>query len=245
MQSDDAASEDTIISGSYLSRTKVSSPPHSVVVVSQDPVAKLTLWLPGQVQEADDQELLSSKSEDDLKVQEEGDIVSNDIPEKQPSTTDQETHLDIPKKEIGDQHLNAFTSANWGLPSHLKKAAIEEGSPTNTWLGRFGLFGIESPQEFDVPLPDEITVHVLTQDDLNEMKEEGAAAANDGANEAGPVIRSKLQFSRGTDGLQTLTYEEEVVKQQAGEGVDSRCGVKRKWEPRQKGLRSTFLDLLR
>lgn len=245
MQSDDAAREDTIVSGSYLSRTKVSSPPHSVVVVSQDPVARLTLWLPGQVQDAEDGGF-GSKSEDDLKVQEEeSDIVSNDVPEKQPSTTDQETHLDTPKTEIGDQHLNVLTLANWGLPPDLKKAAIEEDSPIRTWLGRFGLFGIESPKEFDVPLPDEMTLHVLTQDDINQMKEGADAAANDGANEAGPVIRSKLQFSRGTDGLQTLTYEEEVVKQQAGEGVDSRCGLKKKWEPSKKGLRSTFLDLLR
>lgn len=241
MQSDDAASENTIVSGS-LSRSKVSSPPHSVVVVSQDPVARLTLWLPGQVQDAEDGEF-GSKSEDDLKVQEEeSDIVSNHVPEKQPSTTDQETHLDTPKNEIGDQHLNVLTLANWGLPPHLKKVATEEDSAIKTWLGRFGLFGIESPQEFDVPLPNEMTVDLLTQDDLNQMNEGADAAA---ADEGGPVIRSKLQFSRGTDGLQTLTYEEEVVKQQAGEGVDSRCGIKKKWEPRQKGLRSTFLDLLR
>lgn len=241
MQSDDAASEDTIVSGSYLSSTKVSSPPRSVVVVSQDPVARLTLWLPGQVQDAEDGGF-SSKSEDNLKVQEEeSDIVSNDVPEKQPSTTDQVTP-NLP--EIGDQHLNVLTLANWGLPPHLQKAPIEEDSPIKTWLGGFGLFGVESPQELDVSMPDDMNVHVLTQDDFNQMKAEADAAATDGANEAGPVIRSKLQFSRGTDGLQTLTYEEEVVKQQA-EGVDSRCGIKKKREPRQKGLRSTFLDLLR
>lgn len=236
MQSDGAASEDTIVSGS---RGKFSSPPHSVVVVSQDPVARLTLWLPGQVQDAEHGEIIGSESEDKRAVQvEASDAVSNDLPEQQPSTTDEGSLLNTPTNGIGALNFNVLTLADWMSPPHLEKAAIAEDSQIKTW----------SPQEVEIPLLDEITISVLNQDDFNQMKEEpvdAAARQGLGTNDAGPVIRSKLQFSKGVDGLQMLSYEEEVVKQQEGEGGLSRCGIKRKREPRQKGLRSTFLDLLR
>lgn len=239
MQSDGAASEDTIVSESSISRSKFSSPPHSVVVVSQDPVARLTLWLPGQVQDAEHREILGSESEDKLAVQvEASDTVSNDLPEEQPSTTDEGSLLNTPTNGIGALNLNVLTLANWMSPPHLEKVAIAEDSQIKTW----------SPQEVEIPLLDEITINVLNQDDFDHMKGEPADAAERhrlGTNDAGPVIRSKLQFSKGVDGLQMLSYEEEVVKQQEEEGRISGCGIKRKREPRRKGLRSTFLDLLR
>ncbi|XP_051801470.1 zona pellucida protein C [Acanthochromis polyacanthus] len=57
-----------------------------------------------------------------------------------------------------------------------------------------------------------------------------------GANDR-PIIRSKLEFSKGSDGSQSLSYEEEVVKQQEE--------TKRKPKHGLKGMRSTFLQLLR
>lgn len=262
MQSDGAATEDTIASGTSLSRSKFSSPPQGVVIVSQDPVARLTLWLPGQVQEAEHSENLG---QDDLTVQlQASDADSNDLPEPQPSTTDQESPLNTPTNEVGDQSadelgseahmsdLNLLTLVSgWVIPPRLEKAAIAEESQRKMRLGRSGASGTEAPQEADAPLPAQMTVNVLNQNDFDQVRAKRADAAvmpQDGTNDARPILRSKLQFSKGTDGSQTLSYEEEVVRQQEGKGVISRFevdGIKRKQEPIQKGLRSTFLDLLR
>lgn len=59
----------------------------------------------------------------------------------------------------------------------------------------------------------------------------------------GPVIRSKVQFSKAADGTQTLSYEEETVKPE-DEGAAPACGRKMHPEGRRR-LRSTFLDFLR
>ncbi|XP_018553389.1 zona pellucida protein C [Lates calcarifer] len=92
-----AVTEDTSVSASVSS--KFSSPPQGVVVLSQDPVARLTLWLPGEVQD------IGPESKDSWTVQlKASDVVSNDLPVPQPSTTDKESHElnQIDLKQMGD-----------------------------------------------------------------------------------------------------------------------------------------------
>ncbi|XP_040916933.1 zona pellucida protein C [Toxotes jaculatrix] len=257
MLSDAAVMEDTIISGASVSRSKSSSPPQGVVVVSQDPVARLTLWLPGQALDTDQSNGIRFRSEDCLK---ESDLVSNDLPVPQPSTTDQESHLNPPTNEIEGQHINEVKSDaslwdlnfltlvdGWPILPQPDKAAVVEESPRRKRFGRSGVF--------EVPLPPQVTVNDLNQIDFNQvggelaqMQADAAVMPQEGTDDVQPLIRSKLQFTKGMDGSQTLSYEEEAMNQQEGKGVIRRCGmdwVKRKQEPRQKGLRSAFLDFLR
>ncbi|KAG7226279.1 hypothetical protein INR49_003030 [Caranx melampygus] len=203
MLSGAAVLDNTIVSGTSLSRGKFSSPPQGVVVVSQDPVGTLTLWLPGQVQDTDQGNNIGSKSEDSLPVE-----LAVDLPVPQPPSTDQES-----------SHLNP---------------------PTN---------------EIIIPVTAVMTLDDLNQIDFKQMGDElaqmpvnAAVTPQDGTNGVLPVIRSKIQFSKGLDGSQTLSYEEDVIKPQEVKGGIRRCGMnllKRKEEPRPRGLHSVFLDLLR
>lgn len=259
MQSDGAAAEDPIVSGT-LSGSKFSSPPQGVVIVSQEPVARLTLWLPGQAQDAQHGESIGLESEDSLTVQmQASDTESHDLPELQPSATDQESPLNTPTNKVVDQRadevgseahvsdLNFLTLVDgWVIPPRLEKEAIAEESQRKPWLGSFAMFGREAPQEVDVPLPAQMTANDFMRDEPAQRR--AAVMPQDGPNDARPILRSKVQLSKGTDGSQTLSYEEEVVRRQEGKGVISRfrkAGIQREEEPRQRGLRSTFLDLLR
>lgn len=236
VQSDGAATENTIVSGASVSR-----PPQGVVVVSQDPVARLTLWLPGQVR---DTEHSGSESED---------TISNDLPEMQPSTTDQENSLtnkirDEPGSDGHKMDLNILTLLDgWAIPPRIQEAAFAEESQRKR---RFERSDTVTPQSVDIPLTAEITVSVLNQNDFDQMRDELAdeALPQEETNDAPQIIRSKLEFSKGTDGTKTLSYEEEVMRRQEGNDVIKKCGmdgIKRKQEPRQRGLHSVFLDLLR
>lgn len=251
MQSDASngpVTEDEIAPGSSISRNKLSSSPNGVVVLRQDPVARLTLWLPGQVQDAEQNNNIVSESEDELTVQlQASNTVSKDVPELQPSTTDQESLLNTPTNKIGDENLD-FLTLNWIIPPQLEKAAVIEDPKRKMWLGRLGLSGTEAPEEDDIPLPDEMTVSILDQNDFNKVRDQlvqsqadAAVTPQEGTNDR-PVIRSKLEFSKSSDGSQTLSYEEEVVRQQDGEGRMKRLGMD---GTKGKRLCSTFLDLLR
>lgn len=231
MQSDGAEIEDTIVSGASTSRSRFSSPRQGVVVVSQDPSPSLTLWLSGQIHEAKQGELISSGSEDKRMVQvESGDTILHDLPEQQPSTNDQE-----PKIRAHD--VNVVTLAM--IPPHLEKEAVTKESWIKTWLARHGLLGVKSQQEVNVVPPDEMIVDIVSQDDFNQNEDKPLHT-----NDAGTVIRSKLQFSKSTDGTKTLSYEEEMVKEK-DDRVAPGWGLKRKRELRRRKLRSTFLDMLR
>lgn len=208
MQSDSAGTEHVIVSGTSTSRSKSASYLGDVVVVRQDPIATLTLWLPGQVQGG-------SKPEDNLMIQlDESSTVSNDIPELEPSVTRQES-IHHPNG-IGADDLKVLP--NNVAPTQLEEA-ITKDPPVKVWLARFGLS--DSPLDADTNVPN--------QEEL-------------ALSQAEPVIRSKLEFSKGTDGSQTLSYEEEVVRKQEEENVISSCRGKR---DTPKGLRSIFQDLLR
>lgn len=98
-------------------------------------------------------------------------------------------------------------------------------SPVTIWQAKFGLFGKNPAAEAGPPLPPEMggpNMEVL------------------GQRQARPVIRSKLAFSRGRDGSQTLSYEEEVARKDEDD-ASSDCGMK---NHRRRGLQSAFLDLI-
>lgn len=99
-------------------------------------------------------------------------------------------------------------------------------SPVKIWQAKIGLFGKRSAGEDGRPLPPEDVPDV---DDLEALSER----------QVGPAVRSKLAFSKGTDGSQTLSYEEEVLRKYDDEGG---CAMR---ERGRRGLRSVFLDLIR
>ena len=240
MQSDAAVTGDAKISLFSQSRSKVSSPPQGVVMVSQDPEATLTLWLPGQLQETDDRLTNWLKASDKI---------SNDLPPPQPSN--------LPMNQIEGQILSE--ASLWGLELPVMMdgwslPAFAEGSPRQTWSGSSAVFGPDVSQVV-VLLPAEATVNDLNlvpfdqmEDDLAQMQADAPVTTREGTNDVKPIIRSKLEFSKGTDGTETLSYEEEAVEHEEGKGETRGCGMdgsKRKRETGQKGLRWAFLDLLR
>ncbi|XP_068577758.1 zona pellucida protein C [Cebidichthys violaceus] len=249
MASDRVLTEDTISDNSAI------RPPQSVVVVSQDPVARLTLWLPGQVRGTEHGEKIHSESEDNLtfKLQTK-DTMSNEL---QPSTTDQEPLLHSPinvdqsSNELGsDGHMWDLSSLTlldgWAIPQQIEKAAFAEESQSKRRFERSGMSDIQ--QDVDIPLTADMNANVVNQNDCIKMRGVLAVRPQEEANDAKSIVRSKIQFSKGADGSETLSYEEEVLGQEDGEGVTRRLwldGIQRKREPRPRGLHSTFLDLLR
>ncbi|KAM7376503.1 hypothetical protein PAMP_006231 [Pampus punctatissimus] len=260
MQYDAAAPEGAIVTGTSVSRSKLSeslwsSPPQGVVVVSQDPVARLTIWLPGQVQDAEHGDNIGSQVDDNWAARlQPSDMMINDLPELQPSTTDQPTNKiggKIPNKQgneapVWDPNVVMLVDG-WAIPPQLDQAAIAEESQRKHWLGGSGMTDAEA-------LPSETNINNLNQNDFNQMKDEpaqrqadAAIVHQDGTNDAQPIIRSKIQFSKGTDGSQTLSYEEETKQHEVKcanrrFGID---GIERKQEPMLWRLLSTFLDLFR
>ncbi|XP_051942456.1 zona pellucida protein C [Hippocampus zosterae] len=87
-------------------------------------------------------------------------------------------------------------------------------------------------------------LHIEVRDELR--GDEKAVESQDRTNSAQPIRHSKIQLSKSADGSQTLSYEEAVVAQDGGAfrslGVDE-PGCKHRRA--RRGLRSTFLDLLR
>lgn len=87
-------------------------------------------------------------------------------------------------------------------------------------------------------------LHIKVRDEL--WGDDKAVESQDRTNSAQRIRRSKIQLSKSADGSQTLSYEEAVVAQDGGAfrslGIDE-PGCKRRRA--RRGLRSTFLDLLR
>lgn len=91
-------------------------------------------------------------------------------------------------------------------------------SPVKTWRAKFGKRSAGGDGPPVAPEPNMADLEALVPRQVR------------------PVVRSKLEFFIGTDGSQTLSYEEEVVRE--GD-VISDCGTKK------RRLRSTFLDFVR
>lgn len=247
-----AQTENVIVSGASLARSRFSSPPHGVVVLSQDPVARLTLWLPEQIQDTEHGHNIASQSE--------GDLIRGLKPDhlSRPSTADQES-LYLPS--ITSQSLNelesdpsmwALTAVDgWTLSPQLDSGVIVQEFQRKGRCGASGRCDAEAQIKRSVPALNEMTVKDL-KDDFNHIGEEPAQMQADTptvypeeSNYVQPIMRSKIQLSKAVDGSQTLSYEEEI-KGPKGEGVSRRCGTRGVEQAlAQKGLYSTFLDLLR
>lgn len=98
-------------------------------------------------------------------------------------------------------------------------------SPAKIWRAKIDLSGKRSAGEDGLPPEEEVP----DMDDSEALSER----------QVGPAIRSKLKFSKGTDGSQTLSYEEEVLRKSDDEGD---CAMRKRG---RRGLRSVFLDLIR
>lgn len=117
-------------------------------------------------------------------------------------------------------------------PSRLA-GGVGEHAAVRTWLARLGFLGGEARRGADAVGRGDVT---LKRDELPPPPLPRL--------DNGPVIRSKVQFSKAADGTQTLSYEEETVKPE-DEGAAPACGRKMHPEGRRRRLRSTFLDILR
>lgn len=151
---------------------------------------------------------------DDFKEQVESHTLKNDPLGEQDSVQKQQSENSQAKK-IRANELDIF-------------AKLLE-SPAKIWQAKIDLFGKKSAGEDGLPLPPEEEEEVPNMDDLEALSER----------QVGPAIRSKLAFSKGTDGSQTLSYEEEVLRKSADEGD---CAMRKRG---RRGLRSVFLDLIR
>lgn len=248
--------EDVVISASTLSQSMLESTPQGVVMVSQDPTSRLTLWLPGQVQ-AEHGNMYPL--EDGLLTQ----LQPGDRPEQQLSTTE-ETFLNSPTNEVSGLNVKGdpllwdmkLVSLTDGWPVASQDKVIAEFPRT-----RFGRSGNLAAQP-DSPLPTEINVSLMFEksketspdsEDSDAQTKQSPADVTDSAVGDGfsqiqlgtepdadvqPIIHTRLEFMRGADGSKRLSYEEEVKQK-----LEKRPQGKR--EARLKGLRSTFLNLLR
>lgn len=146
---------------------------------------------------------------DDFKEQVESHTLKNDPFGAQDSVQKQESENSQAKKIVANE-LDIFAK--------LVK------SPAKIWQAKIDLFGKKPAGDDGLPPEEEVP----NTDDLEALAER----------QVGPAIRSKLKFSKGTDGSHTLSYEEEVLRK--SDGGD--CAMRKRG---RRGLRSVFLDLIR
>ncbi|XP_047467330.1 zona pellucida protein C [Mugil cephalus] len=220
-------------------------------------------------------DIINSHPEDSVTAQiQTSNGASNDIPELRPPTY-QESPLNNPTNEIhlffneqkrdaATWDLNLLTMVDgWPILPQDEPVIVDDFQRKNR-LERSVMFNdidFSVPVELGVILVDksgrpdpcnspiaeecreeksisaEMNRNDVRHNVLNKMRETDAAVMpEEYTYDDQPIIRSKLEFSKVADGSQVLSYEEEV-KQQGG--------TERRREPRLKGFRSTFLDLLR
>lgn len=240
------ANADTDVSDTFVSRSTFSAAPQEIVVVSQDPVTRLTLWLPGQEQDAEKMQF-----EDNLTLQ----LKMDDPAELQPSATDQESLLDPHTNTANSLDSNEMIYdpnllSEWPAFPQLDGASIAEEFQKQNKYGVSGRFGTETLLVARVPVSVKMEVNDfnLIQDNFAWRQAEAPVMPPKGENDVEPIIRSKIQFSKGKDGSQMLSYEQEMVRRQGGDGGTRSCKmdwINRKQESGQRGLYSAFLNLLR
>ncbi|XP_012717571.2 zona pellucida protein C isoform X1 [Fundulus heteroclitus] len=242
-----APAEDDIISAAFPAQAELQSSSQGVLVVRQEPTARLTMWLPGQDLTSQPDGLLV---QDGYSVQEVSTAYGN-------SLTRPTNETDESPSGSSQWDMKLVTPAD-GLQIPQQENEVEEFQ-SKSRNGRSGNSDTEAAQP-DFSLPTEINVNLMLvekpkvampdataekiqmkwpSDDpavSSEMQMDAEAGPDE---EVQPVIRTKLEFSKGADGSKRLSYEEEL-KQEKRHAKDN---LKRK--PRLKGLRSTFLDLLR
>ncbi|KAM4543224.1 zona pellucida protein C [Odontesthes bonariensis] len=157
-----APAEDHIVSGASVSRSKFLSSPESVVVVSQYPTARLTLWLPGEVHTDYDSNIISEHDLSGL-LQSHG---SNDpeqpliTEETLPSLYSNEIELHSSNEYKGDSSLldmNLPQAVGWPDPEQPHNAVSAEEFQTENVFGR----SETEPAHGDLSLPTEISINLM------------------------------------------------------------------------------------
>lgn len=247
-----ATGENFLGAAAFLTQAELQSSPQGVVVVRQEPTSKLTLWLPGEVQG----DLISQfglPGQDGHSLQEVSTINGNSLT----LPINEITHLVSDKGDSSQWDMKLLTLVDgWQIPQENEIVANEFQRKSR--YGRSG--NSDKATRSNLSLPSEMNVsHRLVNEakltvpdataeeiqmkwlpaDLAKSSDTQMDAAME-PNEDHPIIRTKLEFSKGADGSKKLSYEEEVQQQERRHEKDD---LKRKFG--LKGLRLTFLDLLR
>ncbi|MEQ2207426.1 hypothetical protein XENOCAPTIV_012245 [Xenoophorus captivus] len=244
--------KDRIVSAvASLTQGELQSYPQGVLVVRQEPTARLTLWLPGEVP---GDNLISHS-----------DLLGQDGNSGQAVTTMHENSLNVTTNET-DQSVSESKSpsSHWDM----KLVTLVDGFQTpeqeneiihfqtKSRYGRSWNSDTEATQP-DFAIPTGINVNLMlvekskvvapdaTGEEIKRKWSPGDLSASPEMQMDVPMepdvdvqpIHTKLEFSKSADGSKRLSYEEEVKQQERSDIKDLK--------PRLKGLRSTFLDLLR
>ena len=232
-----------------------------MVVLSQGPVARLTMWLPGSLTKTHpllETEMAPSVSGGVATASEPGDSHLNDIQSDLPATGEdlpvspgssknsREVSSDVlSDADMRTQSMVARPLDGWPIPeSQEGKSALREESKRKRWGTRPEMIYDEVQRVYKGSVTEnglnEATRH---EEPLNRRRNHRDTDAG-GVN---PVIRSRVQFTKGVDGSHTLSYEEDVVKQQQEDKPKMQSFGKEIVSGNQKGQRAlhTFLDLLR
>ncbi|CAL8285983.1 unnamed protein product [Lota lota] len=180
-----------------------------MVVLSQGPVTRLTMWLPGRLRttqplpEKDMPPSLPSASEP-------RDSQLNDIQNDLPATGQ-----DLPLRPGSNKSGGKVASSD----ADMRMQATVDGYPTSASLeeSKNKRWGGRPETLFNMVKGD--YKGLANVNNLNEAKQHGERfnhrkdQRDADASGSHPVMRSRVQFTKRVDGSQTLSYEEDVIKQ--------------------------------
>ncbi|KAJ3612695.1 hypothetical protein NHX12_018953 [Muraenolepis orangiensis] len=255
VQEGGAQSEATVSEANEIPETPLDSSlagDRALVILSRIPVARLTMWLPGRPRTTHPlpETGVSSTLPSGVKAASEPrDSLPNDIQSDSPAKGE-----DLPVSPGSKKSIRREVSSDaavvrmplmvdgWPITASLEKTALLEESKRKRW-GPIPQMRCNKAQEVYKGLATE-NEWKQREERLNHLKDPVEATT---VSDAGPVIRSRVQFSKGVDGSQTLSYEEDVMKQQQAEPKMRSLGKEEMVAGNQKGQRvlSTFLELLR
>ncbi|RVE56993.1 hypothetical protein OJAV_G00211990 [Oryzias javanicus] len=265
---------DSTVSDPLFLQRELPLSQQGVVVVSQDPTSRLTLWLPGQA-DAEYGKDMTTWSEDGFSVRlsPNGNYLDMKPPTAGPVLPSQseDAHPRMRGSHGGKPwDMNINTVDVWPIPQTETTEGLQKGferstrSEVKTDLPNeisINLLLLEHPKPIsknqeDVAegplkkqLPDQTDGKESNRSDLSPEEEEPSRVnVDDMVTEdvQQPIIRSKLEFSKGADGSQKLIYEEELNQTEA-KLVKRRAAGEEKMGrvSRLKGLRSTFMYLMK
>ncbi|KAK0153905.1 Zona pellucida sperm-binding protein 3 [Merluccius polli] len=256
-------SEATGSEANEMPETQLAAPlgvAQGMVVLSRGPVARLTMWLPGSLTKTHpllETEMAPSLSGGVATASEPGDSRLNDIQSDLPATGEDlpvspgssENGRKVSSDVLSDADMRTQSMVapldGWPIPESLEgKSALREESKRKRWGTRPEMLYDKTQRVYKGS---------VTENGLNEAtrhEENWNPRRNHGDTDMGgvrPVIRSRVQFTKGVDGSRTLSYEEDVIKQQQEDKPKMQSFGKEIVSGNQKGQRAlhTFLDLLR
>lgn len=243
MQGSRVQSEAAVSEGNKMSETQLEAPPgvvQGVVILSRRPGVRLAMWLPGR------QRTTNTLTETEMSSLPNGvetasqprDSKLNDIKSDLPamgedlpsSPGSNKSGRKVSNYILSDAEVGMLSMVDgWPIPESLEKSALLEESKRKRWGMR--------PEILNKGLGMEKSLNEVTQ-----IKDHGDGKRNT----INPVMRSRVEFSKGVDGSQTLSYEEDVIKREDKPKIQS-LGKESVQGTQKTGQRafSTFLNLLR